>query len=487
MPSETLSRNLGLAREGMNRVLFAACHVVMLAAYAWVAHLATVAPIPARTDYYDQQAVAFQQGHLYLDTQPSPTLLALPDPYDPSERAGVPYMLDASLFRGRYYLYFGPVPGLLLLAAKAVYAGTIGDLYLVFLFAYGIFFVQSLLLVRLWKRYFSEVSQWLVAASMLLVGLISPYTWVLARPDVYSVAITAGQLFLLAGIYAAWQSLEKGAQPYRLAITGLLWAAAIGSRFTLILPAGFLVVILGLAVARGLRDRDSFGKALWRLSALALGFAIGLAALGRYNAARFGSPLETGLTYQLAGPDLRAGHSLFFSPAYVIQNLYNYSVQPPHLSGQAPFMFSAVGRMKTLFGRIAVPRFYHAQRVTGLLYTGPFLILGILPVIALVTRRAPFGMDNTNRGLRWLVAAMYGVFIINTAFFMAFFWAAERYLLDFIPCWVLLSVIGFCQLDRLASRRQAPHALLVAAAIMLMAISIAVSILLVLGSLPLEY
>src|SRR5207248_6297600 len=47
-------------------------------------------------------------------------LLALADPYDPAQNA--PYRLhDASLYHGRYYLYFGPTPvALLYLPLRAV-------------------------------------------------------------------------------------------------------------------------------------------------------------------------------------------------------------------------------------------------------------------------------------------------------------------------------------------------------------------------------
>jgi hypothetical protein len=44
---------------------------------------------------------------------PAPEISALPDPYD--SVANGPYRLhDASFYKGRYYLYFGPVPAVVL-------------------------------------------------------------------------------------------------------------------------------------------------------------------------------------------------------------------------------------------------------------------------------------------------------------------------------------------------------------------------------------
>jgi len=66
------------------------------------------------TDHYNKLVDGFLEGHLYLSVAPDPRLLQAADPYAPSLNA--PYRLhDASLFRSRYYLYFGPAPAVSLL------------------------------------------------------------------------------------------------------------------------------------------------------------------------------------------------------------------------------------------------------------------------------------------------------------------------------------------------------------------------------------
>ena len=488
VPSEAFTASGG-ERPAGGRTLLVVCPLIVLAAYALLVHLGSAASLPEHTTYYDQLASAFRQGHLYLDASPDPALLGLADPYDPAQRNGVPYLLDASLYAGRYYIYFGPVPALLLLPAKAFHPGIIGDEYLVLFFLSGIFLFECLLIYRLWRRFFTDLPPWLVAASLLAAGLVAPLTWIAARPDLYGAAIAGGQFFFLAGLYAVLDGFT-GQRPSRgrLALSGVLWAAAAGSRFTLVLPIAFVVVMLELVLLAKEGGLRRFAATIPALTALAVTLGLGMMALGWYNWARFGSPLETGLKYQLAGQDLRPGHSLLFSPAYAMQNLYNYTLHPPARTGSPPFLYSAVGRTKRLWKPMPRPAFYHAQRVTGLLYTGPFLLFGLVPALDLLRKRQK--PDNPQRGapaLRPLVLGLYGVFLINLGFLLAFFWAAERYLMDFLPCLLLLSILGFWQLARRTAGRRIPHMLCLAGGIGLMAVSILVGTLVVLGTLPLEH
>src|SRR6185295_1886046 len=53
------------------------------------------------------------QGHLYVPIQPSPKLLALPDPYAANVDDSLK-MHDMALYHGRYYLYHGAAPAVLL-------------------------------------------------------------------------------------------------------------------------------------------------------------------------------------------------------------------------------------------------------------------------------------------------------------------------------------------------------------------------------------
>src|SRR5439155_11284335 len=66
-----------------------------------------------QSGYYNYLGRAFAHGRLELPIKPSPELLALPNPWDPA--ANEPYrMHDMALFHGRYYLYHGAGPAVML-------------------------------------------------------------------------------------------------------------------------------------------------------------------------------------------------------------------------------------------------------------------------------------------------------------------------------------------------------------------------------------
>ncbi len=449
-------------------LLLVLCHVLVLAVYIWVFSISTSSRQAEHTNYYDQLASAFRRGQLSLEQKPDPALLALPNPYQPSQRAGINFLMDVSLYRGRYYLYFGPVPALIVMVVKLVYSGSIGDQYLVFLFIYGLFLVLTLLILKLWRRFFSYIPPWMVAASTLLTGLVAPFSWVLGKPNVYNAAIAGGQFFFVAGLYTAFDALDRdNFSRLELALTGLLWSAALGSRITLILPVGFMAVMILVAPLQKTGRPAFLYATLPDIAVLALMLALGAATLAWYNWARFGSVFETGVKYQLAGPDLQASHSDLFSPAYVFQNLYNYSSNAPAPKRAFPFIYSATGKAKSITKHVLLPDFYHAERVTGVLYSAPFLLLGSIPVIATLffSSNSLRSKDDHHLLLHWMVVCLYGCFFLGLAFFMAFFWAAERYLIDFIPCLLLLSIIGFWQLVRAADKTPLRRLLFISAGV----------------------
>src|SRR5262245_19110728 len=73
-------------------------------------------------EYYTLLGQGFARGHTYLPVDPSPALLALPDPYDPKANESVRNQ-DMVLYHGRYYLYFGAAPALLLFAPWRLLTG----------------------------------------------------------------------------------------------------------------------------------------------------------------------------------------------------------------------------------------------------------------------------------------------------------------------------------------------------------------------------
>jgi hypothetical protein len=431
---------------GASQIVFIAipAAAVVLAIYVWFASVGTWTNWPLGGSYYDQLADAFRAGHLWLDRPPSGELLALPNPYDPAARAGVAFVSDASLYHGRYYLYFGPVPALLVAAFKSIVPVLVGDQYLVFAFTAGTFLLLAAFILRLWRRFFPAISPWLVAATVIGAGLISPFTWILgSSASVPDAAIAAGQFFLLLGLYAAWAALDRTSvsRPTAL-LAGSFWAAALGSRITLIVPVAILSVVLAFHIARR-RPELSRRATGWTLLAFLAPVALGLCALGWYNWARFGSVLETGISYQLALLYIQAHRDELFSVQYVVQNAYNYVLMPPKIRFNFPYVWPQMGIRHPILAGLSLPSVYFAENITGLIFTAPFLLCGLGLLRAAPQVRGPsFGAHANLQSLRWLQAALAGCALGGFATFLVFFWGSERYLMDFLPAALLLAVIG---------------------------------------------
>src|SRR5882757_4094512 len=87
----------------------------ILGFYFWTAQAPTKAYAFGKDDhsYYALLAKAFLAGQLSLPVEVPPELAAAKNPYEPAERT-YPVLHNASFYKGKYYIYFGPAPALVL-------------------------------------------------------------------------------------------------------------------------------------------------------------------------------------------------------------------------------------------------------------------------------------------------------------------------------------------------------------------------------------
>jgi hypothetical protein len=425
--------------------------VLVILIYIWFVSAGTWTTWISPTRYYADLARGFQRGVLHLPTRPDPLLLQLSDPYDPAVRWEVEAPLDITYYEGKYYLYWGPVPALILLGVNTFVNGRVGDLFLVFGFVCGIFLSQVILLITVWDHFFRALPKWLLFISILLAGLASPVTFMLDHINsarIYEAAITGGQFFLMSGLVVAVSDSRRYSSSLRLALMGILWALAIGTRLTLAVPIGLMTLIIAhrILISQGLLISK-----LTRLISLGVPLAMGFVCLGWYNWARFGSVIETGYYYQLAGPHLQKYYDLLFHPAYILQNLYNYLLNPFEIQSQFPFFYPELGRRDAIVAFFSMPEIYSAQLITGIFYTVPFVAFAVIPFGVFVYDRfrktdtqTPV-MDGRLAPLNW-ITLMLGICSLSAlAMLSVFFWAGMRYSEDFMPSLMMLSVIGFLQ------------------------------------------
>ena len=305
--------------------------------------------------YYNLLVQGFRDGQLSLKKEVPPGLTRLSDPYD--RIANEPYRIapyhlhDLSYYKGRLYLYFGITPALILFWPFVALTGHyLSERQAVVIFSI-IGFLASVGLVRaLWRRYFSQVSIWGVAACALALGLATAVPVMLPRSAYNEVAISCGYMLTMLALGAIWCALHESERRCRwLAAASVAYGLAVGARPSLLFGA----VILLVPAARAWRE----SRRIWTPLLAATGpiLLIGL-GLMFYNELRFGNPLEFGWHYQLTGYPQLTGRP--FSTRYLWFNFRVYFLQPARWSARFPFVHEIAAppfpagydRLETAFG-----------------------------------------------------------------------------------------------------------------------------------------
>jgi len=461
----TLARRLNLAWErflslpgvrfvaadpGRQAVFWAACGLLLvLVMYTWLATAGTMVHLTPASGFIDMQGKAFLKGQLSLVETPPPDLLALKNPYDLSQRLKLKYIWDASLFEGKYYLYWGPLPAL----ADALYRGASGQGLGDEVFGFGLLcllaLVQTLWLLDLRTTFFPKSAPLWLFLFVPAACMISPLSFNISGLSVYVVSTLSAQVFLLGGVLLV-RRVFSGVRvaAWRWAACGLLFGLAVSARLNLLLAIAWIGLLLLLwALAAGREKWSARVKPL-----LFMGGALGLvlAAIMLYNTARFHSPFEFGSRYQLTVTDINHFYNSVVSGRYIPPNLYVYLFRPPGLRSEFPFIYSQWVTGDTFPAFIVLPPGYlSTDPVDGLLLTAPFLLLALVPPWRQVTAffRAPgiqtlkawYSSLFSERIILWM---MYGSGLAAFAFILTFYYPTMRYLIDSTPMLAPMAAVG---------------------------------------------
>jgi hypothetical protein len=429
--------------RGRLAVATAAIVLVIGALYFWTAG---TSGDPGRS-YHSMLAEGFQHGHAYLPVTPSPELLALPDPYDPAQNA--PYRLhDASLYKGRYYLYFGPAPAAVLFLPLRVVGVDIDDRVAAPLMATIGYACAALLLLFLIDRWVPRTpTAWRLVAVAAL-GLSNVALFMLRRPAVYETSIAAGMMFLAAAALALIVGALRERPSLRLLAAGsLLLGLAVASRANMILAAPLLVWAWWRALGpRGDRTRRGV---LRTTVAAGAPLAACLALLALYDAVRFGSPTETGISYQLAGFNPRTYD--FFSWDRLVPGAWFYLLQPPHFGLDFPFV-----TLRPEYPGTLTPTF-SVEPVAGILTVTP--LLAVLAAVPFVMRRI---REERTREMAVLGVVMVAVaLLLPLVSILSLGGATERYEVDFAAPLLVPALVAWLYIaDRARRPRAARRAVL---------------------------
>jgi len=415
----------------MQRGILATVCALVIGAYSYTAQSGYSVPsqLDPAYEYYNLLVQGFRAGQLGLKKEVPLGLAQLADPYD--RAANAPYgVLDLSYYNGKFYLYFGVTPAVVLFWPYVALTGHyLSQKDAGVIFCVVGFLVSVGLLCALWRRYFVEVSVAVVAAGTLALGLATFTPLLLARCDVHEVSVICGYALTMLALAAIWKAVhEPERRCWWLASASLAYGLAVGARPSLLFGA----VILLVPVARAWRERRTV---LAPVMAAAVPLALIGLGLMLYNVLRFDSPFEFGFRYQLAGN--RQLTRQFFSLRYLWFNLRVYFLEPARWSGRVPFVHD-----------ITVP-LLPAGHVRGVEHA--FGVLSNIPLVWLALA-VPLGWRGRSAearsGLCVFLAAVAMFFGIGALTVVLFCAAANRYEVEFLPALVLLAVTGILSLER---------------------------------------
>jgi len=413
--------------------------------YVFVISAGQLTHWPNVTNYVNDLAEGFRHWHLHLATEPPAALLAKPNPFDPAN-AGY-WLWDASLHGGHYYLYWGPVPALLLAAVKTLLrlSTAVGDQHVVFWLTTLQLVAGTLLVERAGRLLYDRTPLALEVAAIVAIGCANPILYNLARPAVYEAAIVGGQAFLLLGMLFALDAVAAPTlRPGRLLAAGAAWAAAFGCRMSVGPTVALLaaVTLLGMVAGKSDRRRRLLSSALWLGTPLALG--LGLFLL--YNRLRFDGWFDFGQGHQLTWIKLGVGEQ------FVGTNIRTYVGRPPVFSCRFPFAYTLqdIGARAFPPGYKLPEGYFVYEPVAGVFPTVPWSWLA--PVALFGAARAIW-RTKAFSPRSWAVAATAIAATTALVADLVLATATNRYLGDVVGAVALLGALGaFTAHEWLATR-----------------------------------
>lgn len=411
-----------IGRERLIHISFFTTTIFMVLTYNWI--LRDEADAVRIYNYYSELAKGFRKGNLYLSEMPSTTLLSLSNPYDPvlrKQESVEDFPWDVTLYDGKFYIYWGPTPAILLMPLNDEILSGIEDLHLAAFYAVGLFIYSALIVTSFW-RHSKNAPIWALFVALLVLACSVPVTTMLKKGEVYEAAIFACQFFFIGGCYWAYSSfLDETPSIWKYLLAGIHWVFAIGARVTILPTVAVSMLILISPILTGFAaDWKNRLKPI-----LAAGFPIlvGGVALAWYNYARFGDIFEFGVRYQLANVDYTQFESSF-GFHYFTGNLKVYFLHPIQLGSRFPFL--------SLIEYTA-----SNDRLAGLLYIAPFILLFPLPFFHVIARKNGTSAMDSRIFYLFAGAAVVSSFIIFTFYFITL-----RYTLDFLPAALILIIFS---------------------------------------------
>jgi hypothetical protein len=269
----------------------------------------------------------------------------------------------------------------------------------------------------------------MIGLSLLVIGLSAPTPLLLNNPRIYEAAVLGCQFFFVGGCFWAFASItgSQSSSLWKLAIAGLHWAFALGTRIIILPAIAFVIVITLIYIWREIKT-EKVKRLLFSLFAVGIPLLVSIIGLGWYNWIRFGAVTEVGVRYMLALVDYSKFTKLF-SADYLYKNFLDYFIFPFQLRAEFPFI-------------IATENVASNNKMAGLFYTSPYFLIVLIPVVRILFAKN-FGKNripHPSAQEGWLVATLTGSALILVTLILSYFFSAMNYAVDFMPSFYLLAI-----------------------------------------------
>src|SRR5262249_45755589 len=137
-------------------------------------------------------------------------------------------MHDMALFHGRYYLYHGAGPAVMLFTPWLLITGRdLPENFALFLLCFGGFLFSCATLIRILALAGAKIRLPVLSLMLLALGLCQSVPYLLSRVWVYEVAIGGGYFCIAAAMFFLTLGIESGRSVYWLGVAGMMFGMAV--------------------------------------------------------------------------------------------------------------------------------------------------------------------------------------------------------------------------------------------------------------------
>ena len=397
-------------------------------------------------DYYSKQFVdAIMSSNVSLEELPKEGILSLENPYDPIARgeAGVirerDYIWDAALYEGKYYVYFGILPALILLVPYHIITGE----YMICATAVLIFSVltaisMKALIKNIFTRFFKEIPFKFMLFSLIILLFGSQILILNGIPRFYELPIISGIFFAITGINFMFVATKSKDIKYKyMFISCLLLSLSVACRPTDLFASLIILPVIIKIFIKNIRDKKNILRNILAVCIpyLTVGFL-----LMYYNYIRFGSIFEFGASYQLTINDMSNLSNRFMVIGMgLICNLFSI----PNTVPSFPFLYNH-NNLLTFYGY-----YYIENMIGGLFILVPtcFAIFGLYKIFK----------NSKNKELfeTILIYTIVGFLICVISIMMG--GSMQRYIVDYAWILIIAGCLSFTEIYNLYKSDEAKN------------------------------